>query len=305
MNSLRILTIIVTHNRCELLKRCLDNLREQSKKPTDILVINNGSTDDTSQMLRREGIKSIEQENLGAAAGWNKGIKYAIDNNYDYIWTMDDDGYPDKDAFKKLTANIDQSVSCYASILIREDNHSLFVFPYPKLHLNSFIRLFTPKRSFSGPADLSKFAKNGLFPYVHFFNACLISVNYIKKIGYVNEKLFIYGDEMDYHLRLKKISKFYTVTSAYHFHPSANKRAFDNKKIYFFIRNSLYLNNEHYKLSLFRNVFTILIITFRIAQRNGTRFIFSLIIGSKNYLFYKAIYRGLKCDLDKMKNDLI
>ena len=48
----KIIAIVVTYNRCELLKRCIEYLNNQVLKPDEILVINNGSTDGTSEMLK-------------------------------------------------------------------------------------------------------------------------------------------------------------------------------------------------------------------------------------------------------------
>lgn len=51
--------IILTYNRCEDLKRCLDSLMRQSYKDYDILVIDNGSTDCTSDMLKTYSLKVV------------------------------------------------------------------------------------------------------------------------------------------------------------------------------------------------------------------------------------------------------
>lgn len=33
-------------------------------------------------------------ENMGGAGGFHEGIKYAFEHGFDYIWLMDDDGFP-------------------------------------------------------------------------------------------------------------------------------------------------------------------------------------------------------------------
>ena len=48
----RILAVVVTHNRYILLSRCLDYLHNQVRPPNGLVVINNGSTDNTEAMLR-------------------------------------------------------------------------------------------------------------------------------------------------------------------------------------------------------------------------------------------------------------
>ena len=49
---MRIITIIVTHNRLNELKNCLKYLNKQTKKPDKILVVDNCSTDGTNEFLK-------------------------------------------------------------------------------------------------------------------------------------------------------------------------------------------------------------------------------------------------------------
>ena len=51
---MKVLTIVVTHNRSELLERCLDWINSQSDPSQEVLVINNGSTDNTEEILRKK-----------------------------------------------------------------------------------------------------------------------------------------------------------------------------------------------------------------------------------------------------------
>ena len=48
---MRIITIIVTHNRLNELKNCLQYIDKQIKKPDKILVVNNNSSDGTEDFL--------------------------------------------------------------------------------------------------------------------------------------------------------------------------------------------------------------------------------------------------------------
>ena len=58
---MKICTVIVTYNRYELLKECLDSLLNQTYK-TDILVVNNASTDGTDIKIKEDGY--LENKNL-------------------------------------------------------------------------------------------------------------------------------------------------------------------------------------------------------------------------------------------------
>ena len=96
------LAVVVTYNRRELLRRCILFLQKQTNLNLEILVVINGSTDGTKEMLKEFNLITIEQENLGAAAGFQRGIDFACKHNFKYCWLMDDDGYPHFQALEKL-----------------------------------------------------------------------------------------------------------------------------------------------------------------------------------------------------------
>jgi rhamnopyranosyl-N-acetylglucosaminyl-diphospho-decaprenol beta-1,3/1,4-galactofuranosyltransferase len=53
---------IVTHNRLELLKLSVRSLRTQARKPDEIIIVNNGSTDGTAEWLaEQEGLFVVTQ----------------------------------------------------------------------------------------------------------------------------------------------------------------------------------------------------------------------------------------------------
>ena len=108
---MKILSIIVTYNRLSLLKNCIKAINHQTRKTNDLLIIDNGSTDGTDIYLKKNGINNIRQKNLGSAGGWHAAINYFLNNNYDAIWMMDDDGYPDADSLRLLEKKIN-SVLC-------------------------------------------------------------------------------------------------------------------------------------------------------------------------------------------------
>lgn len=58
--------VVVTYNRLSLLKEVIDSLRKQTYESRDIIVVNNGSTDDTPNWLKEQNdIKTITQGNVG------------------------------------------------------------------------------------------------------------------------------------------------------------------------------------------------------------------------------------------------
>jgi glycosyltransferase involved in cell wall biosynthesis len=71
--------IIPTFNRARLLPRAIDSVLAQTCAPDQILVVDDGSTDETRQVLERYGdrIQALRQENRGAASARNRGLQHA------------------------------------------------------------------------------------------------------------------------------------------------------------------------------------------------------------------------------------
>lgn len=99
--------IVVTHNRYTMLQQCVSRLEAQTCS-CDILVVDNGSEDQTFEWLRNHQ-KTHEHlyichldSNTGGAGGFHYGICEGIRRGYDYIWLMDDDCLPESDALEKL-----------------------------------------------------------------------------------------------------------------------------------------------------------------------------------------------------------
>lgn len=76
----KIAAVVVTFNRLELLKKCVESLRNQTHKLDEILIINNSSTDGTLDWLNQQNdLTVISQENSGSAGGQFTGIKTAYE----------------------------------------------------------------------------------------------------------------------------------------------------------------------------------------------------------------------------------
>ena len=142
---MKILAAVVTHNRFKLLQRCYSSILQQTKLPNEILIVDNDSSDETHDYFKDLDCIYIRQENTGSAGGWNTAIGYALDNNFDAIWLMDDDGFPDIKALEELTKNFKNDFSCLSSVVISENNHEKFVFPFPKLSPSNLPTLFISK----------------------------------------------------------------------------------------------------------------------------------------------------------------
>lgn len=107
---MKITAVVVTYNRLELLKQCLDALHSQTHPVDEIIVINNCSTDGTDSYL--EQIKTTRPEiksttlpsNVGGAGGFEAGVAIAVEQGANRVWIMDDDTLPTPTALERLLA---------------------------------------------------------------------------------------------------------------------------------------------------------------------------------------------------------
>ena len=102
---MKISVIIPTFNRLDLLKRAIDSVLNQSIKPYDIIVVDDGSTDSTSEMIQQKykSINLIQQKNSGVSAARNNGIKNA---QGDWIALLDSDDEWKKNKLEEQVKNL-------------------------------------------------------------------------------------------------------------------------------------------------------------------------------------------------------
>jgi len=102
----KIFAFVLTYNRKDLLDRCLEAVFAQSRPCERVIVVDNGSSDGTEAMLREKWGPRVDvhilSQNIGAAGGFNAGMRIAYQEGADFLWVMDDDVIPAPDALEKL-----------------------------------------------------------------------------------------------------------------------------------------------------------------------------------------------------------
>lgn len=243
--------VVVTYNRKKLLKRCIDAIAAQSFKPTTVFIVDNASTDGTIESVKEWGYYNCERDSIvykyilnskneGGAGGFYLGMKTAYDdNNYDGIWVMDDDGEPDKNCLSELVPYLDK-YHYVAPIVLSDEDHITC----------SFAPNFENAESFAN----MKGVKDGIIEdWASPFNAVLFSRALISRVGFPKKEMFIWGDEVNYHLRAKQKGFIaYTIMKAIHYHP-LNRQEYglylgkilvtnirEDWKVYCYVRNHIY-----------------------------------------------------------------
>jgi rhamnopyranosyl-N-acetylglucosaminyl-diphospho-decaprenol beta-1,3/1,4-galactofuranosyltransferase len=106
-NPPRVVAVIVTYNRRELLLEALAAVRAQQRSPDAVIVVDNASTDGTVTAVRARFPSARLTEldtNYGGAGGFACGMAQALADGADLIWAMDDDTIPEPGALAALLA---------------------------------------------------------------------------------------------------------------------------------------------------------------------------------------------------------
>jgi glycosyltransferase involved in cell wall biosynthesis len=87
---MKVSVIIPTFNRFSLISRAIDSVLNQTIKPFEIIVVDDGSSDNTSTFIKNnyKSVKLIKQKNLGVSKARNVGIK---NSSGDWIALLDSD----------------------------------------------------------------------------------------------------------------------------------------------------------------------------------------------------------------------
>ena len=101
----KLLVIIVTFNAGKWLERCFKSLESSSVQP-DVMVIDNGSTDGTLKWIWDHTSDNVRihptGENLGFGAANNIGLRYALEQGYEYVYLLNQDAWVGPECFDRL-----------------------------------------------------------------------------------------------------------------------------------------------------------------------------------------------------------
>jgi len=97
--------VTVAFSRPELLREVIASLRGQTRPVDEIIVIDHSGESPIGPWLaEQKGLTIITQRNAGSAGGFGRGIEEAYRKGHDWVWIIDDDGVPQRDALERLTS---------------------------------------------------------------------------------------------------------------------------------------------------------------------------------------------------------
>jgi GT2 family glycosyltransferase len=196
--------VVVTHNRAELLSRCLDGLAAGTRRPDSVVVVDNASTDRTPDVLAdRDDLPLTpirSEENLGGAGGFAVGVRAAYDGGADRIWLMDDDVVPEPDCLEVLLRHPGPAL-----MAVREDTRGRLCEKAATVFDLRNPLAVRPKRESIEDRYATRAAMPAEVPIQNVaFEGFMVAREVIDAIGLPDPSFFIFYDDVDFALRARR-----------------------------------------------------------------------------------------------------
>ena len=249
MKSDAVGVIIVTFNRLKQLKIALQAYEEQTCKPKYMVIVNNHSTDGTSEYLTEWKDKPSEYSkyivnldtNMGGSGGFYEGLKRSLELDADWIWVADDDAYPDLSAVEIADSMIqdkiivDDQVTAICGAVISFENIAI---AHRRRIFSNLLQIHL--RSVSIDEYAKKYFEIDLFSYV----GAIINKNALAQVGLPKKDYFICYDDTEHSMRLRKMGKILCFPSIKIIHNS--RESINDWKGYYLCRNKFDFYKTHF-----------------------------------------------------------
>ena len=216
----KIVALVVTYNRKNMLKENIEALLNQTTKEFDILIVDNASTDGTEEVVKNYKDERIIYKNtganLGGAGGFNYGVKYSIEQGYEYCWLMDDDTIPKENSLEELSKNANKlnDEFSYLCSYVEWTDGAPCKMNMPRIDKNWFE--YADKLQYSLLKILSCT-----------FVSVFINLKLAKNQGLPVKEMFIYGDDHEYTERIGKEKNGYLSFNSVVVHKMGSNTGFD------------------------------------------------------------------------------
>lgn len=267
--------IVPIYNVESYLKKCLDSIKAQSYKDYEVILVNDGTKDNSMEIAKKYPFKIVNQKNQGLSMARNTGVKEA---SGEYIIFLDSDDYIEKDLLKEINTSLanNPDIVRYQIQETYEDKEDIVTYeekPFTNKSGEEAFKLLTSyhfvenawcyaiKRSYYQKEKFS-FEKGTIHEDFGLLPLIIIKANIVNSITYLGYNyLQRQGSIMsakDYEKTKKKVADFYNHYK--YLIEEIDKTNLDSSYFKSFISNSLILkitelNRKEYKtyLKLLKN----------------------------------------------------
>ncbi|MGO3146392.1 MAG: glycosyltransferase family 2 protein [Leucobacter sp.] len=244
---MRVTAVLVAYNRRELLRESLEALAAQSRPVDRLIVVDNASTDGSSEVAEEvlEGwgarARLIRLDtNTGGAGGFAVGIAAAVvEEDIDWVWVMDDDTVPEPDALAgalethaRYLATGPDDLAVMGSRVVWTDGED-----HP---------MNTPKAKIrADEAERDRAASVGAMEIRSIsFVSAFLRASRVRELGLPLADYFLWNDDFEYSARLLRGARGLYTPASVVTHKTAKRGSSDadpGSRFYYEVRNKLWV----------------------------------------------------------------
>lgn len=205
INAPKVFIILVNWNGWEDTIECLQSLEALDYPNREVVVVDNGSTDQSVSKIRAEypDITLVEsKKNTGFAGGNNLGIKYANEKDADYYWLLNNDTVVEKDALSALVERMEENPAigiCGSKLIYYHQRDTV-----QALAGGQYNKWLGVSTNIGGQVavdvEINPEEVEDRLDFV-IGASMLVSREFIREVGLLNEEYFLYYEEIDWAVR--------------------------------------------------------------------------------------------------------
>ena len=233
--------IVLNWNGRDDTLECLKSLQQINYDNYKIVIVDNGSEDDSVSEMKRlfPEIKIIEnKKNLGFAGGNNVGMKYAVENEADYVLLINNDTTVDENFLSELvkTGESDKKIGAVGSKIYFHSEPNRIWFAGGK------VNWLKNKGTHLGLNEMDNGQYDEISEVDYLTGCCLlIKREVIERIGVLAKDYFLYYEDTDFSARVKNAGYkiMYVPKSKIYHKISRSTKPGSPSYIYYHVRNGL------------------------------------------------------------------
>jgi hypothetical protein len=196
------LAIVLNWQQAGVTLQCVAALRAMTAPALDILVVDNGSGDDSIAVLKESQLAFrllALPENLGFAAGNNRGLQLALDEGYDYALLMNNDAFAAPDMLLELLQETGADIALLSPKIYFEAEPERIWFANSRQQKHTLDLRDTGE----GERDRGQWDNGRDVDYL--LGTCLlVNLPVVKQVGLLDERFFFYFEDLDWSIRLRQ-----------------------------------------------------------------------------------------------------
>ncbi|MBK8904974.1 MAG: glycosyltransferase family 2 protein [Anaerolineaceae bacterium] len=212
-----ILIILINWRQPQITVECVHSLQKMDYPNKQYLIVDNGSGDGSLNIFRQElpFVKVLAlEDNFGFAKGANAGLRYAIEEKYQFALLINNDAFPKVDMLTKLLGSMEPDTALLSPKIYFDAEPDLVWFAGGQQHPT----LLEVRNRGLGEVDGPKWQQSQDVDYL--LGTCLlINLALVSQIGFFDERYFMYYEDLDLSLRCRLAGfRLRLVTEAHLYH---------------------------------------------------------------------------------------